>query len=150
MTVGHERRDWRGPKTLTSQLPGPLQIAEGLYLSVLEAGSVLYHKPRLLRLNLLENVQHDVIGPVSNHVYVLITEMCEFESNVPASVRTTCQPRCHACLIFSRITSGSVVSKPEVELLSEYGASKEAPQDPKAPTNRQRRRLTPVLQTYRP
>ena len=133
MTVGHKQRDGKGSKILTSQSPGPLQITEGQYLRVLEAGSVLCCKSRFLRLNLLENVQHDVIRPVSNHVYVLIMEMCEFKSNMPASIRTTCQPCCHDCLIFSRITSGSVVSKPEVELLSEYGASKEAPQDPKAP-----------------
>ena len=76
--------------------------------------------------------------------------MCEFKRNAPASMRTTCQPCRHACLIFSRITSGSVVSKPEVELLSEYGASKEAPQDPKAPMNRQRRRLINVFRPYRP
>ena len=56
MTASHKQKDVKEPKTLTSQSPGPLQIAEGLYLSVLEAGSVLYHKPRLLRLNLLENV----------------------------------------------------------------------------------------------
>ena len=61
---------------------------------------------------------------------------------MPASIHTTCQPCRHACSIFLRISSGSVVSKPEVEFLSEYGSNKEAPQDPKAPEDRQLQRET--------
>jgi len=78
MTAGHEQRYGEGSKILTSQSPGPLQITEGQYLSVLEAGSVLCRKLKFLRLNLLENAEHDVVGPVSDHVYVLTTEMGEF------------------------------------------------------------------------
>ena len=62
------------------------------------------------------------------------------------SMRTTCQPCRQAWLICLRMSSGSVVNKPEVELLSEYGANREAPQDPKAPMNHQCQRVTKSLQ----
>jgi len=41
-----ERRE--RSKILTTQSPGPLQITEGHYLRMLDAGSVVRHKPRFL------------------------------------------------------------------------------------------------------
>lgn len=86
---------------------------------MLNAGSVVRCKTRFFRLYVLENVQHDAIGPVPDRVYVLIMGECEPSRSMSASIRTTCHPCRHACSIPLRISSGSVVSKPEVELLSE-------------------------------
>ena len=42
---------------------------------MLDAGSIACRKLRFLRLDVLENVQHDMISPVSDRVYVLIMDV---------------------------------------------------------------------------
>ena len=117
---------------------------------MLDTRSVVRHKSGFSRLHILENVQYNLVGPVPDRVYILTTEILKSGRDVTTSARTTCQPYRHARSIFLRISSGSVVSRPEVELLSEYGASKEAPQDPRAPAGHLSQRATVPLKTHRP
>ena len=65
----------RGEKiTRTTQSAGSLQVVKCHYLRMFNARSAVCDKPGFLGLHVFENIQNNVVCPVSDRVHVLIKE----------------------------------------------------------------------------